>query len=130
MRSICAKLLRHALLKRAIPASEIGRLRGTSVGQLLDPQHRLDPGDERGLVDRLGQIFVGARFEPGDDVLGVGFCGDQDDRHERQIGVGLQLPADFDAVELRHHDVEQDQIRKLLRGRGNRLLAIGGLISS
>ena len=119
------ELLRHALLERAIPRNEIGGLRAHLVGQLLDPQHRLDPGGERGLVDRLGQIFVGARLEPGDDVLAVGLRGDQDDRRERQIGIGLDLPAGFDAVDLRHHDVEQDQIRMMLPGGGDRLLAIG-----
>ena len=73
------ELLRHAVFERAIPAGEIGGLLAHLVRQLLDPQHRFDPRDQRALIDRLGQIFVGAGLEPGDDVLGVGFCRHQND---------------------------------------------------
>ena len=48
---------------------ELGRLRVDLVLQLLDPQHGADAREQRGLVDRLGQIVVGAGIEPGDDVL-------------------------------------------------------------
>jgi hypothetical protein len=120
MRSICA----NALLQRAIPGSEIGGLRAHLVGQLLDSQHRFDPGGEPSLVDRLGQIVVGARLEPRDHVLAVGLRGDQDDRRERQIGIGLELPAGFDAVDLRHHDVEQDKTWFDFGGARQRFFAV------
>jgi hypothetical protein len=90
----------------AVPAGEIDRLRNHPVGQLLHPQHRLDAGDQSRLIDWLGQIFVSAGVKSGDDVLRVGFCGYQNNGHERQIGVGLQPAANFETVELRHHHVE------------------------
>jgi len=89
-------------------------------------EHRFDPGDQRALVERLGQILVGAGFESGDDVLAVGFGRHQNDRHERQTGVGLDLPAGFDAVHLRHHHIEQDQIGMVLPCRGQRFFPVGG----
>ena len=44
------------------------------------------------------------------------------------VGVALEPLADLDAVDLRHHDVEQDQVGQLLLGGGQRLLAVGGLL--
>ena len=42
------------------------------VVQLLDAQDRAHARDQGRLVDRLGQVFVGADVQTGDDVLGVG----------------------------------------------------------
>ena len=116
-----AELIGDALLEVAVHVGDL-------VVQLLQPQHGLDPRHQRHLVDRLGEIFVGAGLEPGHHVLGVGLGGAQDDRHERQRGVALELLADLDAVDLRHHDVEQDQVGQQLLGGGERLLAVGGLL--
>ena len=93
MRSISRELVCDALLERAVPLGEIGGLRRHLVVQLLDAQHRFHPRHQRGLVDRLGQILVGAGFEPGDHVLGVGLGGHQDDRHERQRRIALEPAA-------------------------------------
>ncbi len=41
------------------------------------------------------------------------------------VGVGAQAPAYLDAVELGHHDVEQDQVRRMLPGGRQALLAVG-----
>ena len=115
-----AELLGDALLEVAVHVGDL-------VVQLLEPQHGFDPRHQRHLVDRLGEIFVGAGLEPGHDVLGVRLGGAQDDRHERQRGIVLEPFADFDAVDLRHHDVEQDQVGEELLGGGERLLAVAGL---
>ena len=82
------------------------------------------------LIDRLCQIVVGAGFEPGDDVLRVGPRGDQDHRDERQARVGLQRLDRGDAVELRHHDVEQHEVGKLVADRRQRRLAVAAAITS
>ena len=105
------QLIRDALLQRLVPVGEIVGLGRDLVVQLLHAQHRLDARHQRRLVHRLGQIFVGAGFESGDHVLGVGLGGHQDDRHERQARVGLETPRHLDAVDLRHHHVEQDEVR-------------------
>ncbi len=116
-----AKLIGDALLEVAVHLGDL-------VVQLLEAKRGFDPCHQRHLVDRLGQIFVSARLEPGYDVLGVRFGGAQDDRRERHRGVVLDPLADLDAVDLRHHDVEQDQVRLQLLGGGERLLTIGSLL--
>jgi hypothetical protein len=95
------------------------------VVQGLDPEHGLDPGDQRGLVDRLGQVLLGAGLEALDHVDRVRLGGDQDDRHERQPGLALEPPADLDAVHLGHHNVEQDEIRMVFAGGRQGGLAVG-----
>ncbi len=54
----------------------------------------------------------------------VGPGGHEHDRHERQGSVSLQSRADFDAVDLGHHDVEQDQVRMVSARDGERLGAV------
>ena len=97
------------------PAAPAGRLLLHGVVQRLDAQHGADPRHERRLIERLGQVIVAARLQPRHDVLRVGLGGDQDHRHEAQRGVGLQALDGRDAVELGHHDVEQDEIGQRAR---------------
>ncbi len=121
------------LLQGPVQRSELGclllqtpRLRLDRVVQRLDPQHRPHPRRQRGMVDRLGQVIVAAAFEPGDDVRSIGFGRDEDHRDKRQRRVALQLLDGFDAVELRHHDVEQYQIGPKLPDLFQRLDAVAG----
>ncbi len=105
---------------------EPARLLLYRVVQGLDAQHRAHPRHQRRLIDRLCQVIVAAGLEPGDDVLGVGPRGDKDDRNEGQRGVGFQLLDRGDAVELRHHDVEQHEIGQLVVNHRERRLAVAG----
>ena len=78
------------------------------------------------MVHRLGEVLVGPRLEPGDDVLRFRHRGHQDDRRERGLLRLFQLAADRDAVELGHHDVEQDQVGLRFMGDREGLLAVAG----
>jgi hypothetical protein len=120
-------LLLDALLERAIPRGKVGGLRPHLIVQLLEAQDRLHARHQCHLVDRLGQIFVGSRFQTGDHIRAGRLGGDEDDGHERQVCIGFEPPAHFHAVELRHHDVQQDEVWKVLHGGRERLLAVGGL---
>ena len=118
------QLVGHPLLERAVPLGEFLGLRGKALGlivhgvvQLLDAQDRAHARHERGLVDRLGQVFIAADVQAGNDILGVAARRDQDDRDERQALVGLELAAHLEPVELGHHDVEEDQVGQQCRGR-------------
>ena len=112
-RSISASWAATRSLERPVPGLELGRLLLHRIVQRLDPQDRAHPRDQRRVVDRLGQVLVAARIEPGHDVVRIGLRRDQDDRHERQAVLRLELPADLEAVLAGHHDVEQDEIRRL-----------------
>ena len=61
-------------------------------------------------VDGLGDIVVGSEVEALDDVLALALGADHDDG---QFYVGVDLahaPKHFVAAEIRHHDIEQDDI--------------------
>jgi hypothetical protein len=104
---------------------QLGRQRLRAVVKFLDAQHRANARQQRAVVDRLREVLIAAGLEPGDHVLGLAESGHEDDRRERKARIGAQPSADLDAVEPRHHDVEQDEIgRRLARG-GQRLLAVG-----
>ena len=94
------------------------------VLQPLDAQHGLHARFELGEVDRLRDVIVGAGVQPLDLVLCGIEGGLQDDRDEGQVPVGLQPAHDFEAVDARHHHVEQDQVGRRLIHTPKRLLAI------
>ena len=98
-----------------------------AVGQILHAQHRFHARDQGGLIERLGQVFVGTRLKAGDNVLGVGLRCHQDNGDEGQLGVSLDALAHFDSVDLRHHDVEQDEVGMMVARRGDRFFAVGRL---
>ena len=120
-------MLIDALFERLIPGGEILGLGLHLIVQFLDPQHRADTRDQRRLVDRLSEIFVGAGIEPGDHVLRRRPRGAQDDRHERHGRIFFQPPAHFEAVELRHFDIKQHQIGTMLARTRQCLFAVGRL---
>ena len=69
-------LIGHAALQFAVPLRQLCRLCFEPRGLLLDliverldTEHRFDPRHQCGLIDGLREVFVGARFEPGDDIL-------------------------------------------------------------
>ena len=117
----------HALLEGAIPHREVSSLGADLVVQLLEAQHRFYARDQRHLVNGLGEIFVRSRLEAGDHVLTCGLRRHQDDRHERHIGIGFDPAGHLDAVELRHHHVQQDEVGELFLGGRQCLLPVGSL---
>src|SRR5439155_24237684 len=72
--------------------------------------------DQLGDADRLGKKCVPLDLEAG---LCLGFryeCGEKDDRRVMQFRVGLDSCRYFASVCLRHHDVEQNQVRPEIPG--------------
>src|SRR5207244_398624 len=81
-------------------------------------------GHQLARAERLRHVVVAAELEPEDTVDLLVLRGEKDDRHLR---AAPQPPADLGAVELRHHDVEDDQVGRLAGEALERLLAVGGL---
>src|SRR5207244_2443864 len=106
-------LLGDPLLEGLVPLPKLRRL-GLEAGRLLldrvvkrlDPKHRLDAGDEGGLIQRLCQILVASRLESLDYVLRVRLRGDEYDWHEGKGRIRPESAAHFDSVHLWHHHVE------------------------
>ena len=63
-RSSSSTCSRHALLERHVPFADLGGQPLRAVVQRLDPQHRAHAGDQRAVVDRLGEVLVGAASRP------------------------------------------------------------------
>ncbi|MNR07380.1 hypothetical protein D3C85_1234960 [compost metagenome] len=82
-------------------------------------------GEDDRRADRLGDVVHRAEVEA---LLLVGLLGLGGEKHHRDVRrgrIGLEQPADFVAIHLRHHDVEQDQVR--LRAAGGDTQGLGAI---
>ena len=80
------------------------RLGGERLGDVVDDPHHLH--------EALAHLIALGR--------------QQHHRHVAEVGIGRQLAAHLVAVELRHHEVEQDEVRAPGPGLGQAGLAVGG----
>jgi hypothetical protein len=103
---------------------QLRRLQLHRIVKFLDAEHRTDTSDHGRLLEWLGEIIVAACLEAIDDVACIGFGGHQDDGYEGKCRIGLEFLENRDAVELRHHDVEQDKIGLELSDAPEGLLAV------
>ena len=87
------------------------------------PQDRLDPGDERPRVERLGHVVVGAELEADDRVDVVVAGGEHEDR---RVAAPPELAADLEAVDLGEHQVEDDEVGLVAGVQRESLLAVRG----
>ena len=77
---------------------------------------RGDARQDFGRADRLGHVVGTAGGEGGDDMLGFGKAGHEDDGDVLRREVGLQSAGDFEAVDAGHQRVEQDDVGQALAG--------------
>jgi hypothetical protein len=109
---------------RLVPDAPVGPplellVQEARLQQVLDPQQHLDG------VERLGQEVLGPRGQGA--PLGLGrHVGRQ--HHHRQVGPlrqGPQLRHHRHAVQVGHHQVQQDQVRLKLHVHGDGLARVG-----
>ena len=75
-------------------------------------------------MERLGDVVVGPQVQAFRFVGGRALRREQDDRDRPLLA---EVAHDLDAVEVRHHDVEQDDVRADILGLLERLFAaVGG----
>ncbi len=98
-------------LPLALDLAPIGDL---EVVPALLLQARPDPRLEQHRIEGLGQVVLGAELDAAEHAVELVEGRDHDHRQVAKRGVGLDLPEHAIAVELRHHDVEQDEIDRLL----------------
>ena len=88
---------------------------------------RLDAGQHHRWADGFGDVVDGPEAEAELFILDTGLGRQKDDRNVAGLGILLQLATDLVAIHLRHHDIEQDQIRlRLAGGDAQRLLPMIG----
>ena len=99
---------------------------GDDAGAGLDagraPDDRPDAGRQLVGVERLGDVVVGAEVEALRLVGGRALGREEDHRHRALLA---ELAHDLDPVEVRHDDVEEDDVGADLLGLGEGVLAAG-----
>ena len=73
-----------------------------------------DPGDERLRAEGFGYVVVGPQLQPYDGVRFFGFGGQHNDGDHGGFRSRPQSFADLETVDLRQHQVEDDQVGLLL----------------
>ena len=97
------------------------------VGEAFDARERPQPGVQLDPVERLGHEVVGPRLDGAQAVGAVHFGGHEHDRHEPGRRVGFQLATRVEAVPLRHPDVHEDHVGRLLHGEADGVERVGRL---
>jgi hypothetical protein len=72
-------------------------------------------GAQQDRVERLGQVVLGARLDAADHAVGLLQARDHDHRDGVQALVRLEPLEHLEAVEIGHHQIEQDQVELLER---------------
>ena len=94
---------------------------GASCSPCDAPQHGLHAGDELARVEGLRHVVVGADLQTDDPVDVVAARGEDDHGDVARLA---ELFADGEAVHLRHHHVEDDEVRLEGLRLFERLLAV------
>ena len=79
-------------------------------------QDGVDPGDQLGQGEGLGDVVVPADGQARQLVL-QGVAGGQEEDGDPHP-VGAQAPGDLEAVEVGQHHIEDDQVRRIVLGLG------------
>src|SRR5210317_1627905 len=69
-----------------------------------------DAGFQYLVVDGLGDVVHSTQLEPPDNIIVLAHGGEKYDGDIPGALIAFQAPAHFQAVDFRHHDVEQDQV--------------------
>ena len=108
-------------------ALQVGALVAQEVGRGLERQVRGHARQQDGRADGLGDVVHRPQLQAQALVLHVGARGEEDHGNVARVQVRLEPAADLIAVHARHHDVEQDEVGRLLALRDlQRLLPLVG----
>ena len=66
-------------------------------------------------MNRFGEVVVGADVQSGHDVLRRVPAGDHNDRKILGFRLPAHFPADFEAVDSRHGNIQEQQVGRTLR---------------
>ncbi len=117
LREIGGTLL-HLLLQRfAVPA--------IVVAERLEPQEIFHTHGQLGAIHRLAEKVLRAGAESAHPRVAVAMGRDHDDRNVSRGEISFDLTRHVVAVHPGHHEIEQDQVGRLVSHHRDRLLAAG-----
>src|SRR3546814_20682528 len=90
-------------------------------------QHGADAGDELTGAEGLGDIVVGAGFEPANAVRLLAAGREHDNRHIGGLGVTTQAATDLAPRPAFDHPIEEAEIRRIVPVAAPPILAVGGM---
>ena len=97
-----------------------------SAAACRQAQEIADAEDEFPGAKGFRQIIVSAQFQAQHSIDLTGLGRQHDDENGRRSRVSPEHPADFQAVDLGEHDIQDDDRRQPLAGLAQCFLAIGG----
>ena len=107
---------------------DLGEMRRFAIVQALALQRCPDARAQQHRVERLLQIVFGAELDAPDHALEFRQGRDHDHGYVAPRRVRLEPLQDLEAVELRHHDVEEHEIERPRLEALERLFAVGRLL--
>ena len=105
-----ARALLHLLLQVFVQIAQLGVGHLQLLLEAAQGQVGVHPGDDLFGLKGLGDIVHRPQLEPFDLVFGLPERRQENNGDIMVRGVGLEAPADLEAIDARHHDVEQDEI--------------------
>jgi len=88
-------------------------------------QASIDPRAQQNRIERFWQIILGPGLDAADDALGLRQGRDHDHRNAAQPLIRLHTHQHVKAVDIGHHQIEQDEVELIVGERLQRLLAAG-----
>jgi hypothetical protein len=112
-----ANLLGHALLQRLVELRQLAAIAELVVVEPLLLQAGAHPRLQQHGVERLAQVVVGAELDAPHHALHLVQGGDHEHGDVASRGIALDLLEHGEAVQVRHHDVEEDEVHgRAVRG--------------
>ena len=105
---------------RVLVELEVGEAQDTVVLGLVAgaAQDGVDPGDDLGQREGLGDVVVAPDGEARQLVLQRVAGGQEEHRHPQPVGA--EAPRHLEPVEVGQHDVEDDEVGRVVLGLGQR----------
>src|SRR5262249_47321300 len=101
----------------AAESGSISKTRGIVSGSLARRRHReqLDQLNERGLLDRFGDVMLDAELPCEVDVLGARARGQHHHRQSSRRRPAVEVTDQLVAVQSRHLEIGDDDVHRVLR---------------
>ena len=119
----------HAELQLAGCQQLVFRLfqsRAQRIAQMLLFERGTDPRPQQRRVDRLGEVVLGAKLDTAHHARHFVRCRDHNDGQRFKPALIAQCFQDLYAADVRHHQVQQDEVKLPLCDQRQRFASIGG----